>query len=69
MSTDEPAKKLTPDSFMAWWPVVVRIAALAGVAWQTAFERFDRPYLLGLFGMMMGFSEIASALRERKNGP
>lgn len=70
MNSRRPGKEssLTPDSFMAWWPVIVRVAALVGVFHQAAFARFDRPYLLGLYGAMMGITEIVSALRDRKNG-
>lgn len=75
MSADRPPQRrsLTPDLILAWWPVVVRIAGLIGVAHQAVFARLDRPWLLGIYGGMMGLSEVASAivagLRDRdRNG-
>ena len=68
MSARDESEKpggLTPDSFMRWWPVVVRVSALIGVAHQAVFARLDRPYLLGLYGTMMGVTEIVDALLRR----
>lgn len=54
---------------MVWWPVVIRVSALVGVFHQAVFARFDRPYLLALYGAMLGLSEVGAALRGRdRNG-
>lgn len=62
---------MTPDRWMAWFPVVLRYGALVGVLYETAFEQFDRPYLLALFGAMLGIGEVAQAVgsaRKREEG-
>lgn len=56
----------TPDAFLAWFPVVMRYGALVGVAHQTLWARFDRPTLLGLYGLMLGFSEVAEAVKGKR---
>lgn len=33
---------------------VLLVAGLAGVFFETVFQRIDRPYLLGIFGGMLG---------------
>lgn len=50
--------------FLAWFPVVMRYGALAGVFHQAIYAKFDRPALLALYGAMLGLSEIAAAFRE-----
>jgi hypothetical protein len=58
-----------PETFLAWFPVALRYGALIGVAYETVFEQFDRPYLLGLFGTMLAGGEIARgyAIAKRVN--
>ena len=34
--------------------LVLFVAGLAGIAWETLFEEVDRPALLALFGGMLG---------------
>jgi hypothetical protein len=60
---------LDPETFLAWFPVVMRYGALIGVLHQAVWENFDRPYLLAVYGAMMGLGELAAAVREqRTNG-
>jgi hypothetical protein len=58
-------RRLDPDTFMSWFPVAMRYGALVGVFHQAVFADFDRPALLGLYGMMLGLSEVIEAMRER----
>lgn len=59
---------MRPDSWLAWFPVVLRYGALAGVFYETVFEQFDRPGLLMLFGAMLGLGEVAQAFGTAKKG-
>lgn len=59
--------RFTPEFFLGWFPVVMRYSALLGVLHQAVWENFDRPYLLGVYGAMMGLGEIAAALRDQRN--
>ena len=60
----------TPEWWLRWFPVVLRYGALAGVLYETVFEQFDRPYLLALFGAMLGIGEVgagvAKVLKDRQ---
>ena len=56
---------MKPENFQAWMPTVIKLVALGGVAWQTLVEEFDRPYLLALFGAMLGLGEVVSAATSR----
>jgi hypothetical protein len=49
---------------MAWFPVAMRYGALVGVFHQAVWAEFDRPALLGLYGMMLGLSEVLDAWRK-----
>lgn len=46
----------------------MRYGALLGVFHQAVFAKFDRPYLLALYGAMLGLSEVAQAVKEGRNG-
>ncbi len=59
---------MTPDRWLAWFPVLLRYGALAGVFYETIFEQFDRPYLLALFGAMLGLGEFVQAARSSRGG-
>lgn len=54
---------MTPETWLRWFPVLMRYGALAGVLYETVVETFDRPYLLALFGAMLGAGEVANAVR------
>lgn len=56
-------RRFSPDAFLEWFPVLLRYGALAGVFHQAVFAKFDRPYLLALYGAAMGLSELAQAVR------
>jgi hypothetical protein len=61
-----PVNRETVDS---WYPTVQRYAllffGLVGVGYETVVDRLhDRPYLLVLFGGMLGLGEIAHAWRK-----
>lgn len=64
----EQPPRWTPEWWLSWFPVLMRFGALAGVAHQAIWEQFDRPYLLALYGAMLGLSEVAEAVRENRNG-
>jgi hypothetical protein len=53
---------LSPDSFMAWFPVVVRYTGVGIALWETLGENLDRPSLLVLAAGMMGLPEVLSGL-------
>ncbi len=48
-----------------WFPVVQHYLLLAGgllgVGYETVVDKIERPYLLVMFGGMMGLAEIAHA--------
>lgn len=67
-SNGAPPPRFTPESFLAWFPVVMRYGALAGVLHQALWKNFDRPSLLAVYGAMMGLGELAAAIREQRNG-
>ena len=46
----------------------MRYGALAGVAYETLVENFDRLGLLALFGAMLGVGEIAKAVGSAQKG-
>lgn len=58
-----PTKGFTPDTLLAWFPVVMRYGALIGVLHQAVWAKFDRPSLLALYGAMLGLSEVVEALK------
>jgi len=45
-----------------FFPVLMRYGGFAGVCYEALGQHFDRPYLLALFGAMMGLSEITRAV-------
>jgi hypothetical protein len=50
-------------------PAIIKLVALVGVGYETIGEEFDRPYLLALFGAMLGIGEVVQAATSRsKNG-
>ncbi len=53
------------EKLEAWFPVVQRylllFGGLMGVGYETVIDKIERPYLLVMFGGMMGLSEIAHA--------
>lgn len=55
---------MTPELWLRWFPVLLRYGALAGVFYETVFEQFDRPYLLALFGAMLGIGEVGAGLAK-----
>lgn len=57
-----------PDFWLAWFPVVLRYGALAGVTYETLFEHLDRLGLLALFGAMLGVGEMAQAIGSAQKG-
>lgn len=59
---------MSPENWLAWFPVLLRYGALAGVLYETIFEQFDRPYLLALFGAMLGLGEVTKAVQATRNG-
>lgn len=59
---------MRPEPWLAWFPVVMRYGALAGVAYETLVENFDRLGLLALFGAMLGVGEIAKAVGSAQKG-
>jgi hypothetical protein len=51
------------------WPDIFKTAAILGIAYETLLEEFDRPYLLALFGAMLGLGEfVQAAFAWRRNG-
>lgn len=52
------------------WKWVLRLAGLAGIAWETIVENTDRPELLILFGGMVGLDKVLEwdARRRKSNG-
>jgi hypothetical protein len=46
-----------------WFPVLARYGGLIGVFYEAVYQKLDRPYLLALFGAMMGLSELSRAMR------
>lgn len=58
-----------PEWWLRWTPVLTRYGALCGVAWETLVRDVDRPYLLALFGAMLGLGEVAAAWRIKREGP
>ena len=56
---------MKPETWLSWLPVVTRIVALLGVAYQVLIVDFDRPYLLMLLGAMLGLAEIGTALKQK----
>ena len=61
---------VTRESLDAWFPTVQRYAlmvfGLVGVGYETVVDKVDRPYLLVLFGGMLGLSEIAHSWAQRR---
>lgn len=55
---------MTPELWLRWFPVLLRYGALAGVFYETVFEQFDRPYLLALFGAMLGIGEVGAGVAK-----
>lgn len=49
------------------FPVVMKYAGLAGVIYETAWAETDRPYLLALFGAMMGLGQWLQILKPDNN--
>ncbi len=50
------------QQMLDFFPVLMRYGGFAGVCYEALAEHFDRPYLLALFGAMMGLSEITRAV-------
>lgn len=46
-------------------PTLIKAVALVGVGYETLGEDFDRPYLLALFGAMLGIGEVVQAAASR----
>lgn len=44
------------------WTMVLRVAGLAGVAYETLYEEVDRPWLFLVFLTMMGLAEAGRVL-------
>jgi hypothetical protein len=68
--SSKPEPRYTPERALAWFPVFVRYGALIGVAVEAIIsignrQLPERPYLLALYGAMLGLTEIAEALRDR----
>jgi hypothetical protein len=59
---------ISRETLEAWFPTVQRyvlmLCGLAGVGYETVIDKVDRPYLLVLFGGMLGLSEIAHSFRK-----
>lgn len=69
MADKNNKRELTPDSFLVWFPVVVRYGAIVGVAHQAIFARFDRPYLLALYGAALGLTgAVQEIIKMRQQG-
>lgn len=49
------------------FPVIMKYAGLAGVIYETAWTDTDRPYLLALFGAMMGLGQWLQYLKPNDN--
>lgn len=49
------------------FPVIMKYAGLAGVIYETGFAEVDRPYLLALFGAMMGLGQWLQILKPDSN--
>lgn len=49
------------------FPVIMKYAGLAGVIYETAWADIDRPYLLALFGAMMGLGQWLQILKPDNN--
>lgn len=65
--TQKPqANRSAWDVLDARFPVAMKYAGLVGVAYETLWEQIDRPYLLGLFGTMMGIGQVAQALQTKR---
>lgn len=56
---------MKPETFDAWFPRLLKVGAAVGVAYETLWEQFDRPYLLALFGAMLGLGEVVAAVTSR----
>lgn len=52
----------------AIFPVIMKYAGLAGVIYETAWAETDRPYLLALFGAMMGLGQWLQTARPNDGG-
>jgi len=51
------------------WKWTLRIAGLAGLAWETLVEKVDRPELLVVFAAMVGLDKVLEwDSRRRQNG-
>jgi hypothetical protein len=51
------------------WKWTLRIAGLAGIAWETLVEKVDRPELLVVFGAMVGLDKVLEwDAKRRRNG-
>ena len=51
------------------FPVVMKYAGLAGVFYEMVWAEVDRPYLLALFGAMMGLGQWLQILKpDNKDG-
>jgi len=61
---------MKPEVVQQWMPTLIKAVALVGVGYETLGEDFDRPYLLALFGAMLGIGEVvqAAATRGKANG-
>jgi len=52
----------------ALWKWMLRIAGLAGIAWETLVEKNDRPELLIVFAAMVGLDRVLQWDARRRNG-
>lgn len=44
------------------WTMILRVAGLAGIIYETVYEEVDRPWLFLVFLTMMGLAEAGRAL-------
>lgn len=56
---------MKPEAVQQWMPTLIKAVALVGVGYETLGEDFDRPYLLALFGAMLGIGEVVQAAASR----
>lgn len=41
-----------------WWKWVLRITGLGGIVYETVVQQADRPWLLLMFGAMVGLANL-----------
>lgn len=60
----------TPDFWLAWMPLVVKLVAVGGLVYEIGFRQVERPVLLGLLGAILLGGEVGSLIVKKggRNG-